>query len=338
MLDYKTEVWDSLKREFTDCRLDTYFNVLRAVGIDTNRYEFLVVSMPMNGVLKYLGLKIKNQLVNCPIYECIDEEFGNRVLDRYALKKTDYRFDTIEEEIEFIKCNVKKRPIIVELIGMYLDSKLDDKQKRQKLGNLSTVCVVDYDEENQYFVLGLRDVLSGEQIKISLKDFVMARKNIIYPFSPCKYLRVVEQYEKKEKYTYEVLHTFFEQQMRILHQNNSLEMLLGSIQNDMKKVHRKDRNVLNIQCNVLHSSFCLGSNSFLYYEYADSIKKYEFWCARNLDTMEKAGIIIKKATREFAKYRDVNEFKGIEVLEQALSEVISLKQKVCEEWQNEKME
>lgn len=59
---------------------------------------------------------------------------------------------------------------------MYLDSKLDDKQKRQKLGNLSTVCVVDYDEENQYFVLGLRDVLSGEQIKISLKDFVMARK------------------------------------------------------------------------------------------------------------------------------------------------------------------
>ena len=76
----------------------------------------------------------------------------------------------------------------------------------------------------------------------------------------------------------------------------------------------------------------------LYYEYADSIKKYEFWCARNLDTMEKAGIIIKKATREFAKYRDVNELKGIEVLEQALSEVISLKQKVCEEWQNEKME
>ena len=54
--------------------------------------------------------------------------------------------------------------------------------------------------------------------------------------------------------------------------------------------------------------------------------------------MEKAGIIIKKATREFAKYRDVNELKGIEVLEQALSEVISLKQKVCEEWQNEKME
>lgn len=100
-------------------------------------------------------------------------------------------------------------------------------------------------------------------------------------------------------------------------------------------MHRKDRNVLNIQCNVLHSSFCLGSNSFLYYEYADSIKNMNFGVQETW-TRWKSRNNYKKATREFAKYRDVNEFKGIEVLEQALSEVISLKQKVCEEWQNEK--
>lgn len=87
MLNYRNETWDSLAREFSDCRLDTYYNVLRSVGVEISRAEFLIAAMPLNGTLKYLSLKMDNKLVNCPIYECIDEDFGLRVLERYSIEK-----------------------------------------------------------------------------------------------------------------------------------------------------------------------------------------------------------------------------------------------------------
>lgn len=221
---------------------------------------------------------------------------------------------------------------------MYLDSKLSDKQKKQKLGNVSTVCVVDYDKENGYFVLGLRDVMSREKIIIDLHDYMVARTNRIYPYSPCKYICVIERYEKHENYTLKNLSCFFEQQMWRFSRNDSLELLLESIKKDMKKENKRNREILNIQCNILHSSFALGSNSFLYYEYANAINEYGFWDAKYLAMMENAGVIIRKATREFARIRDINEIKGIVALEKEISKVIKIKQTVCEGWNNEKVE
>lgn len=337
MLAYRYDNWKYLKREFSDCRLDTYYNVLRGLGVDTDKSAFLLLSMPINGVVKRLKFKLFDEEITCPIYECVDKEFMNRVLKAYALSKKNYNYEDIDAEIKFIKENVNRYPIIVELIAMYLNSGLTNKQKEQKLSNVSTVSIINYDEARKGFTLGLRDALQGEYIYISLDDYRKARKSIIYPFSPKKEISIIKSEGDGISIDEALLSNCFSEQMRIIKSNDSINNLIKCISEDMSQSFFANKDILNFQCNMLYSSFILGSNSFLYYEFASAAQDYSFWNDNQLELMKKMGTTVKRGIREFSKYRDDNETKGIKIIKQALNDIEKMKQEIFKEWKYDKM-
>lgn len=327
------EYWYDIKRVYTDCRLDTFYNLLNYYGNRYTKEEYFLLCMPMEEHVINLVINIQKTNIKCPIIECVSNQYLERLLSYTGLRMKEYVFNNIDQEITFLKCRVNRNPIIVELIGSYLDPYVPRENKNTVFGSVSTVSIVQYNEKSNEFIIGIKDVMTDKLIRISIDDYKNARYKKFYPFPPSDKLHeLIESGSTPEFDLKAECKNNFKKQVENLHNKKAFEVLGHSLKEEIVNhngiIDESIYEMYDTQCNILFSSLILGSTTFFYYDLADAGTEFGLVGEEQSRKLRDIGVSIKKMIREFKIQKDNMGFQSIINLSQKLLDNSKLKRDI----------
>lgn len=268
------EYWNQNKSFFYDCRLEAYYSVLRFLGKDISEAEFFISSQLMQEKCALINTNIKKHSVYFPIICNCKRAIEEKLCEFWSVNRESKTFDTIEEEIEFIKENIERNnPVLVEVNTKVIKND-PNVEKLGYFGSVSTVAIVDFEENNNQFVLGMKHFINNELIRIDMQQYERGRKEKNFPFMVDRrlYTLSVEAKDNRKINRDEGRRLFMEQIHLLSEQNGFIdlaEMIEKHILSNHKLLLRMHYDMLILaQLQVLSGSVCLGSFSGYYYELA----------------------------------------------------------------------
>ena len=318
----------NFKRVFTDCRLETYFHLLECLGVTPDRNEYFLVASPMKSSVKILKLFSNGKQVECPIVQCIDHEFKYRILDHYSISEGRKSFDNLSDEVEYLKENAGKIPMVVDVVGNYLNPALTEKQKAAPIGSVSTVQIVGADTERNKFNIGMIDISTNRMIELSIDDYIQARRKFYLPFqldmNVYTYLRNGSGTKSNSD-----LNELLSDQLERLRSENTLEELIECIKVCIYK-SKSEKALLSMQKDFLHSSLILGNTSFFFYELASAARCCACMDEFSCDSLMRIGGVYKKIIHTFGREKEQDGIESVIKLSERFEMLSELRKKALD--------
>ncbi|GEM_PF-3046653 len=297
------EYWEKSLTAFSDCRLETYYKIFNQLtGQEISKENFFIMLEPINeNIIKF---KMNFKEINFDLFSCeqFSKNINNNLINNFKFDINDIFFDNILKEVEWIKNNIQDDSyIVIELVTNYLNKTNYDIDK-VKLTNISTTTILGYDECSNEFILGLKNVKTNKLITISVNNYIKARTQKIYPFSPYKGISIFKIKEKIHFINTSLIEHHLINQFIIIRddiiKNNLLELLSES-NNSLAAFYDNKyiEDVISLQKGFLYISMAKSNTSGYMYEISDVIKKNKILSNNEIEKIELLGRNYKKTTR-----------------------------------------
>lgn len=293
--------WNTIERTFSDCVLDTYFNLYNFYSNEKiGKSEFFLIMEPMNEYFRNIKLKIKSDKIDLLLYEFTSKSLLDNINEYLGINTDLYSFEDMEEEYLFVADEVMNGEIItVDLISNYLDDEFKETAKNVKLTNLTTTTVVGYDSDKEIFTLGMKNIKTRDLIRISKEDYKLARTQNIVPYVQSK--KIYKNSYNSEKSVNRNVEKHLENIVKTLNDKNYCEDFKNFVSNFRWDVTNE---YAAYQYGILYRSMELGSPSAYYYDLADAVIDLKLKDERIVKYIYETGKSFKRLIRELKRLSD----------------------------------
>jgi len=307
------EYWHLSKQSFSDCRLETYFKIFNKLSTERiSKENFFANLEPLEESLTKLSINFRNIEFNTFSYEFLKRNINANLVKNLGFNIQEMGPMDILEEISWIRQNISSdKYIVTDLVTNYLN-KITLNISQVKMTNLSTAPIIEYDKNNDEFILGLKDGKTNKLITISIENYKKARTQEIYPYKPRNTICVVNLSNNIKINDREYI---------IKHLKNQFKMLLSkTIQNEFLNYLTEDENtikcfcgnanlkdIIDLQKGILYISMSKGSTSGYFYEIADALKYNNLTSDNDIEKVRNIGRNFKRMARLLRYSNNVEE-------------------------------
>lgn len=326
------EFWKSEEQYFTDCRLDSYYMVMKFLGNNINPAKLFISAGITNEQCIVVNIRYKDHIIKTPIILSSERCFEEDLCKLWNISYRNIQSEDVDAEIQLIQDMLDKdTPVIVEIISLFLQEK-NMSQKGTVFSGVSTITVIGYDCER--FILGTKDSFSNELLHISYEQYRKARINKCIPYTPRDGIVILENKEGEIRNLLNVaMRKLWLKQLKRLYSLDGLVELNARIEeyllNGTEKVEEAEKlSIIKTQLTLIAKSLCKGSYGGYYYELAHSGFQLGYITEDRMKDLKEIGLAWKRCYITLEQI--INKFKVKQEIEEfrvALDNLITMKQK-----------
>ncbi|HAU87560.1 MAG TPA: hypothetical protein DCW90_19345 [Lachnospiraceae bacterium] len=325
------EFWNDEKQYFTDCRLDSYYMVMKFLKKNIDPAKMFISAGITNEQCMVISIRYKDNVIKTPIILNSERGFEEDLCKFWNVNYHSIRSDDGDTEVQLIQDTITKgTPVIVEIISLFLQNK-NLRQKSTVLSGVSTSAIIGYDSDG--FTLGIKDAFSNKLIHISYEQYRKARESKCIPFAPRHEIVFLESGNGEIRDpSDDTLKKNWLEQVKRLYNLNGLYELNTKIKECLKEIDNVEKPesfcILKTQLTLIAKSLCKGSYGGFYYELANSGYQLGYITEPQMQEMKEIGLAWKKCYLTLEKL--INKFKArkeIDKFRQAVDSLIMIKHK-----------